>query len=142
MKKVNIIYWSGTGNTEAMASLISEGAKEEGADVKLVNVSEASDDDVTDADIVALGSPAMGDEVVEETEMEPFIESAADILKGKKVALFGSYGWGTGQWMEDWVQKMHDDYGADIMNDGLIVNEAPEGKSKEECIDFGRELVH
>lgn len=142
MKKINIIYWSGTGNTEAMASLISEGAKEKGADVALLNVAEASNDDIADADIVALGSPAMGDEVIEESEMEPFIESAADVLKGKKVALFGSYGWGSGQWMEDWTQKMEQDYGADVINDGLIVNEAPEGEAEEECRDFGRDLAN
>ncbi|AYD40867.1 flavodoxin [Clostridium fermenticellae] len=141
MKKVNIIYWSGTGNTEAMASLISEGAKEDGAEVKLLNVSEASNNDITEADIVILGSPAMGDEVVEESEMQPFIDSAAETFKGKKVALFGSYGWGSGKWMEDWTEKMHDDYGAEVLNDGLIVNGAPEGDSEEECKEFGKKLL-
>lgn len=141
MKKVNIIYWSGTGNTESMASLISDGAKEKGAEVKLLNVSKASVKDIEEADVVALGSPAMGDEVVEEAEMEPFVESAAAALKGKKVGLFGSYGWGTGKWMEDWTEKVQSDYGSDVVDDGLIVNGSPEDDSEEQCKEFGRKLA-
>ncbi|AND85437.1 flavodoxin [Clostridium tyrobutyricum] len=140
MSKVNIIYWTGTGNTESMANLIAEGAKEKGADVNLINVSSASEADVKDADVVALGSPAMGAEVIEESEMEPFVESISGAVSGKKIALFGSYGWGDGEWMRSWVERM-EGYGANLVNDGLIVNEAPEGESEEECKNLGKELA-
>ncbi|MBR9648423.1 flavodoxin [Clostridium tyrobutyricum] len=140
MSKVNIIYWTGTGNTESMANLIAEGAKEKGADVNLINVSSASESDVKDADVVALGSPAMGAEVIEESEMEPFVESISGAVSGKKIALFGSYGWGDGEWMRSWVERM-EGYGANLVNDGLIVNEAPEGESEEECKNLGKELA-
>ena len=140
MSKVNIIYWTGTGNTESMANLIAEGAKEKGADVNLINVSSAGEADVKDADVVALGSPAMGAEVIEEAEMEPFVESISGAVSGKKIALFGSYGWGDGEWMRSWVERM-EGYGANLVNDGLIVNEAPEGESEEECKNFGREVA-
>lgn len=140
MSKVNIIYWSGTGNTEAMAKLIAEGAQENGAEVKLLNVSDAKEDDVKEADILAFGSPSMGSEVVEEAEMQPFLESVASIVTGKKVALFGSYGWGDGEWMRNWVSEM-DDLGADVINDGLIVQEAPSGDTAEQCKSLGRELA-
>lgn len=140
MSKVNIIYWTGTGNTESMANLIAEGAKEKGADVNLINVSSASEADVKDADVVALGSPAMGAEVIEESEMEPFVESISGAVSGKKIALFGSYGWGDGEWMRSWVERM-EGYDANLVNDGLIVNEAPEGESEEECKNLGKELA-
>ena len=140
MSKVNIIYWTGTGNTESMANLIAEGAKEKGADVNLINVSSAGEADVKDADVVALGSPAMGAEVIEESEMEPFVESISGAVSGKKIALFGSYGWGDGEWMRSWVERM-EGYGANLVNDGLIVNEAPEGESEEECKNLGKELA-
>jgi flavodoxin short chain len=140
VSKVNIIYWSGTGNTESMAKLIAEGAKEKGAEVKLLNVSDAKDEDIKEADVVVLGSPSMGSEVIEESEMEPFVESISPIISGKKVALFGSYGWGDGEWMRNWVSQM-DDSGANLVNDGLIVQEAPEGSYVEDCKNFGRELV-
>jgi len=140
MSKVNIIYWTGTGNTEAMAKLIEEGAKEKGAEVKLLHVSEASVDDVKGADMVLLGSPAMGAEVIEESEMEPFVDSIASSVSGKKLGLFGSYGWGDGEWMRSWVERM-EGYGANLLNEGLIVQEAPEGSSEEECRNFGREAA-
>ena len=141
MSKVNIIYWSGTGNTESMANLIAEGAKEKGAEVNVLRVSEASPDDVKNADIVLFGSPAMGVEVIEEEEMDPFIESISSWVSGKKVGLFGSYGWGDGEWMRNWVKRM-EDYGANVLNEGLIVQEAPEGETEEECKNFGRQVLN
>lgn len=129
MSKVNIIYWTGTGNTEAMAKLIEEGAKEKGAEVKLLHVSEASVDDVKGADVVLLGSPAMGAEVI-----------IASSVSGKKLGLFGSYGWGDGEWMRSWFERM-EGYGANLLNEGLIVQETPEGSSEEECKNFGREVA-
>ncbi|MCI1944014.1 flavodoxin [Clostridium luticellarii] len=140
MSKVNIIYWSGTGNTESMANLIAEGVKEKGAEVNVLNVSEASADDVKNADVVLLGSPAMGVEVIEEEEMDPFVESISSFVSGKRIGLFGSYGWGDGEWMRNWVKRM-EDYGADVLNEGLIVNEAPEGEKEEDCKNFGRQVL-
>ncbi|HBC95640.1 MAG TPA: flavodoxin [Clostridium sp.] len=140
MSKVNIIYWSGTGNTKAMANLIAEGAGGKGADVSVLNVAEASEKDVEDADIVLFGSPAMGTEVIEEEEMDPFVESISSCVSGKKVGLFGSYGWGDGEWMRNWVKRM-EDYGANVLNEGLIVQEAPEGETEEDCRNFGRQIM-
>ncbi|MCH3963660.1 MAG: flavodoxin [Clostridium sp.] len=140
MANINIVYWSGTGNTEKMANLISQGATESGHSVKLINVSEASEEDVNTADVLVLGSPAMGDEVIEESEMEPFVDSITDKLKGKKVALFGSYGWGDGQWMRSWQERI-EDAGATLVDEGLIVNEAPEGEDETKCIEFGKSLI-
>lgn len=102
MSKINIIYWSGTGNTEAMANAVAEGAKKEGAEVKVIEVGNASIDDVTGVDKVAFGCPAMGSEELEEGEMRPFMDEADDVLSGKKVAIFGSYEWAEGEWMKTW----------------------------------------
>ncbi|MGI6162230.1 MAG: flavodoxin [Christensenellales bacterium] len=139
MAKVNIIYWSGTGNTETMANLISEGAKEAGAEVSVKEVSQASADDLN-ADVLALGCPSMGDEVLEESEFEPYMESIEGQLSGKKVALFGSYGWGDGEWMRDWHQRV-EAAGAMVMDEGLIVEYEPEGESAEACKEFGKSIA-
>lgn len=138
MKHLTIIYWSGTGNTKLMANSIEDGAKEKNIKVTKLNVSQATPDDITNCDILALGSPAMGCETIEECEMEPFIDSISDLVSGKSIVLFGSYDWGTGEWMETWKEKM-DSYGASVLNT-LIVQNTPEGKSLEECINFGRSL--
>lgn len=129
-----VIYWSGTGNTEAMANVI---AKESGA--KLLHVSEATVDDVKNASKLALGCPAMGAEVLEESEFEPFISDIEGIVKDKKVALFGSYGWGSGEWMEDFKQRM-ESAGAILVDKGLIINEAPDDEGIEQCKELGRKL--
>lgn len=140
MKNVSIIYWSGTGNTEKMAQLIDQGVTGEGEASKLIIVSAANIEDVKDADILVLGSPSMGSEVIEESEMEPFVESIKEVVKGKAVALFGSYGWGDGEWMRNWEERM-EGYGASIIKDSLIVNECPEGDEETRCIEFGKTLV-
>ena len=95
--KVAVIYWSGTGNTEQMAQAIAEGA---GADLFAVSDFSGKLDAY---DRVAFGCSAMGDEVLEESEFEPFFAEVEGELSGKTIALFGSYGWGDGQWMRDWV---------------------------------------
>lgn len=141
MNKVSIIYWSGTGNTETMANLIAEGAKEEGAEVEVKTVSNATISDIDSADVIALGCPSMGDEVLEESEMEPFIESIEDAVKGKKIALFGSYGWGDGKWMRDWEERMTG-YGAIVINEGLIANYTPDSDKEKECLELGKELAN
>jgi flavodoxin I len=139
MANILIVYWSGTGNTEKMAELIAQGAKNSGAAVDIRNVALASPDMVDNYDVVALGSPAMGVEVIEEDEMEPFVESIKGKVAGKKLALFGSYDWGDGEWMESWKERMTD-YGARVL-DALIVHLAPEGESEQECLNLGAKLA-
>ena len=118
--KIAVIYWSGTGNTEAMASAVAEGAGAE-----LYSVSQFSGD-VSEYDRLAFGCPAMGAENLEEGEFEPFFEGIESKLSGKKVALFGSYGWGDGEWMREWAERVRND-GAVLVNDeGLIANETPD----------------
>ncbi|MDR1292816.1 MAG: flavodoxin [Clostridiales Family XIII bacterium] len=133
--KINIIYWSGTGNTEAMAELIQEGAGQAGAEAAAKNVSAASDADL-ECDVLCLGCPSMGAEVLEEDEFEPYIASIEGKVAGKTLALFGSYGWGDGEWMRDWTDRMKA-AGATLKAESLIVNETPEGAAADECKTFG-----
>lgn len=134
MKSV-VIYWSGTGNTEAMAKAVAEGA---GAD--LFNVSEFSGD-ISAYDRIALGCPAMGAEELEDSEFEPFFTSIENSLSGKTVALFGSYGWGDGEWMRNWQERVKN-AGAKLLNEeGLIVNETPGDDELEECKKLGSDLA-
>lgn len=135
-----IVYWSGTGNTEAMARLIRDGAAESGASVALKEVSSASVSDVESADIVLFGCPAMGDEVLEEENFEPFMKSVTNFLNGKKIGLFGSYDWGDGEWMRLWEDDVKK-AGAVLLKDGLIVNMEPAGDDIQKCKDFGKELA-
>jgi len=134
--QLNIIYWSGTGNTEAMANFIKDGAESAGASVTLKSVSGASLDD-TECDVLVLGCPSMGDEVLEESEFEPFMASIEGGIRGKKLALFGSYGWGDGQWMREWDARVKT-AGATLVTESLIVNDAPDG---QECRDFSAKIA-
>lgn len=140
MSKVLIVYWSGTGNTEKMAELITQGAEAKGASVVCKNVADASLEELTNYDVIAFGSPSMGSEVIEEGEMEPFFSEALPSLKEKKVALFGSYGWGDGEWMRLWAERCLE---ADLklMDDGLIVNETPDADSSVGCSQWGAKLA-
>lgn len=135
MPEIAVIYWSGSGNTEKMASLIAEGA---GAECR--HVAGVSPDDLSDFSVVALGSPALGDEGIEETEMAPFIASASDVLKGKKIALFGSYGWGGGEFAARWRDRLTES-GLEVIGDVLAVKESPEGEDAKKCIAFGKTLA-
>ena len=137
MSKMTVIYWSQTGNTEAMAKAIAQGAEAAGAEVKLLTVSEASEADVTGSDLVAFGCPAMGAEVLEEDEFEPFFTAVEGKLAGKKVALFGSYGWGDGQWMRDGWDRAERDGAVLYGGEGLMVNETPDDEGLERCRAFG-----
>ena len=133
--KVAVIYWSGTGNTEQMAQAIAEGA---GAD--MFAVSDFSGKlDVYDR--VAFGCSAMGDEVLEESEFEPFFAEVEGELSGKTIALFGSYGWGDGQWMRDWVDRAKADGAVVFGDEGLIVNETPSEEDLENCKQFGENFA-
>ena len=136
---IPVIYWSGSGNTEAMAKAVVEGIKANGNEAKLLVVGDATVADVENAEAVALGCPAMGDEVLEEDEMEPFVESIAGAVKGKKVVLFGSYDWGDGQWMRDWQERMKG-YGANVVREGLIANLEPDNEALAACRELGKAL--
>jgi len=133
---INIIFWSGTGNTEAMANYIKEGAESAGASVNVKTVSKATIEDVN-CDVLCLGCPSMGDEVLEEYDFEPYITSIEGSVSGKKVALFGSYGWGDGAWMRDFDARMIK-AGATLVTESLIVNETPSG---DECRIFGETIA-
>lgn len=133
--KTAVIYWSGTGNTQQMAEAVAEGAVAE-----LFSVSEFSGN-IEDYDRVAFGCPAMGAEELEDSEFEPFFSSVVDKLSGKKVALFGSYGWGDGEWMRNWTEQVKG-AGAEVVNgEGLIANEAPSDDDLENCRILGQALV-
>ncbi len=133
--KTAVIYWSGTGNTEAMAIAIAEGAKAE-----LFSVSEFTGD-IDNYDAIAFGCSAMGDEVLEESEFEPFFESIESKLNSKKIALFGSYGWGDGEWMRKWEDRVKGN-GANLINgEGLIVNETPSDDDLKNCKELGKKLA-
>ena len=136
MSKAAVIYWSGTGNTEAMANAVVEGAKAKGAKVSLFTADEFDASMLDALDAVAFGCPAMGDEVLEEGEFDPFFSSIEGKLGGKKVALFGSYGWGDGQWMRDWAERTTKT-GANLYDDGLLVNGFPDADAKVQCTAFG-----
>lgn len=140
MKELVVIYWSGTGNTESMAQALAEGAKIDDVNVRLMTVGEAKVEDVEKADAVALGCPSMGAEQLEETEMEPFVDSISVVVKGKNLALFGSYGWGNGEWMEEWEERMIG-YGASIVDDCLIINNTPDDEGLEKCKELGETLA-
>ena len=118
---MKIIYWSQTGSTKRVAELIKQGIESEGKSSKLVQVSDVNVDDIKNEEVIIIGCPACGVETLDETEMEPFVNSLQGQIEGKKVALFGTYGWGTGEWMEEWQARM-ESYGAVLVSDGLIVN--------------------
>jgi flavodoxin short chain len=141
MKKITIIYWSGTGNTKIMADAIAEGATSGETEVVVLDVNKASVATVLESDVVALGCPSMGDEVLEESEMEPFVEQLEkENLEGKAFALFGSYDWGDGQWMRDWQERMSNK-GVKLVDDGLIIQNTPEDDDIELCKALGNKLV-
>lgn len=141
MSKIAIVYWSGTGNTETMANCIAEGAKEAGAEVELMGPSEFSAARFSEFSAVAFGCPAMGSEVLEEGEFDPMFTDLEGSLSGKKIALFGSYGWGDGQWMRDWCARC-ESANANLYDEaGLVVNEAPDADAQENCRELGRKLA-
>lgn len=137
--KIPVIFWSGTGNTEAMAKAVVEGIEANGNEAVLLPVGEASVADVEAAEALALGCPSMGDEILEEDEMEPFVASIEGLVKGKKLVLFGSYDWGDGQWMRDWTERMKG-CGANLVAESVIANLEPDADSLEACKALGKAL--
>ena len=137
MSKVAIVFWSATGNTETMANCIAEGA---GAAATIVPCAEMDVAKLGGYDVVAFGCPAMGAEQLEESEFEPMFAGLEGSLNGKKVALFGSYGWGDGEWMRSW-EKDCDDAGINLVCESVICQEAPDGDTLEACRAMGKLLA-
>ena len=130
MSKIAVVYWSGTGNTEAMANEVAEGVKAAGAEVDVLTASEFGADKMDAYDAVAFGCPAMGAEELEDSEFE---------LGGKKIALFGSYGWGDGEWMRTWEETCKAD-GAVLACESVLANEAPDDEAVAACQALGKAL--
>ena len=133
MSKIAVIYWSGTGNTEAMANAIAQGANAELFEVTAFSGS------INDYDKVAFGCPSMGAEELEEADFAPFYDSVEADLKGKKVAIFGSYGWGDGEWLRTWADRINEN-GSVLFKEGLAINETPDDAALAECKAFGEEF--
>ena len=141
MSKIAIVFWSGSGNTEAMANYIAEGIRAAGSEAELMGPGDFSARQFSAYSAVAFGCPAMGSEVLEEMEFEPMFAALEGSLSGKRIALFGSYGWGDGQWMRDWCARC-DNAGANLLDEnGLIVNEMPDGDGEAACKDLGKRLA-
>ena len=141
MEKVSIVYWSQTGNTEAMANMLAKGVEEAGASAEVIEVSDASASDLLSQAGFALGCPAMGAEELEDSVFEPFISEIESGLSGKKVVLFGSYDWGDGEWMRLWVERMQN-AGANIIGgEGIIANLEPDDDAKAALEAAGKQLA-
>lgn len=135
-----MVFWSGTGNTEAMAAAVAEGAKEKGAETTVFTSAEFNADMMDSFDGIAFGCPAMGAEVLEEDEFAPMFEECESRLSGKKIALFGSYGWGDGEWMRNWDETCK--VAGAVMACGYVIcNEAPDEDAVNECKALGAALA-
>ena len=141
MSKIAFVYLSGTGNTEAMAIFVSECATGAGAEAEVISCADFSADKAANYDAIAFGCPAMGAEQLEESEFEPMFAGLEGSLNGKKVALFGSYGWGDGQWMRDWVERAQGDGAQVFGGEGLICNEAPDDDVQAAGRKLGADLA-
>lgn len=136
MANVLVVYWSGTGNTEIMAEKIKEGLENAGETVDFRTVDQVDPSEVASFDKIAFGCPSMGVETLEEDEFDPFFTDVEGSLSGKKVALFGSYGWGEGEWMEAWTERTVAT-GALLYDKGLMINSTPSSEEEETCVQFG-----
>ena len=140
MKKVAVVYWSGTGNTQTMAEAVAEGAKKAGAEVSLISCGDFSAAQVGSFDAFAFGCPAMGAEVLEETEFQPMWDECKGQLGAKPVVLFGSYGWGDGEWMRSWDSDCEEN-AISRAADFVICNDAPDDAAKAACEALGAALA-
>ena len=138
--KIAVVYWSSTGNTEAMANAVAEGARKAGASAELFTATEFDGGKVDAFDAIAFGCPAMGAEELEDSEFAPIFESCESELSGKKIALFGSYGWGDGEWMRTWEDTCRND-GASLVCDSVICQEAPDDDALNACRSLGEALA-
>ena len=140
MSKVAVVYWSSTGNTESMANAVADGAKEAGAEVTVFETADFEATKVDEFDAIAFGCPAMGDEVLEEDEFEPMFSSCEEKISGKKIGLFGSYGWGDGEWMRNWEESCKE-AGAVLTTESVICNDMPDDDGVENCKALGAALA-
>ncbi len=138
---ISVVYWSGTGNTQAMAEAVAEGIRSAGADSVVMEVSDADAAALAEEEAFALGCPSMGAEQLEESEMEPFVEMLEPLVSGRKILLFGSYGWGDGEWMRDWCERMKNAGAVLVREEGVTANDAPDDEALEECRAAGKELA-
>ncbi len=140
MSKIAVVYWSGTGNTQAMAAAVAAGAEEKGAEVKLLTADSFEAGDMDAYDAIAFGCPAMGNEELEDSEFAPMFSSCEAKLKGKRIALFGSYGWGDGEWMRNWEETCRSE-SANLVCDPVICNETPDEEAVASCKALGSTLA-
>lgn len=141
MEKIYVIFWTQGGNTQAMAEAVAEGIREGGKEAEVTYVGSVSADVLKDQPVFALGCPAMGAEVLEESEMEPFVAEVETFAAGKKIGLFGSYGWGDGEWMRDWVDRMNGAGATVVGGEGVICQEAPDDEAVSNCKALGKQLA-
>ena len=140
MSKIAVVFWSGTGNTEEMANAVLEGMKENGADASIYSADAFQAGDVEGYDAIAFGCPAMGAEGLEEDEFQPLFDECKLALAGKKVALFGSYGWGDGEWMRNWEDDCKE-AGIELACDSVVCNDAPDEDAITACKELGAALA-
>lgn len=141
MKKTAVVYWSSTGNTEAMAQAVLEGMKEAGAEAVLLTPDAVDAGALAGMDAIAFGCPAMGSEVLEECEFEPMFSGCKNRLGGKSVGLFGSYGWGDGEWIRTWAEDA-EDAGARLIVEPVMANGSPDGDAETACAALGTALAN
>ena len=140
MSKIAVVYWSGTGNTEAMANAVLEGAKAADADAALFTADAFDASQVDAFDAIAFDCPSMGVEELEDAEFEPMFSACEGALNGKKIALFGSYGWGDGEWMRNWETRCQE-IGAVLAAESVICNDAPDDEATANCKELGAALA-
>ena len=140
MSKIAVVYWSGTGNTEAMANFVAEGATGAGAEAEVIPCADFSADKAAEYDAFAFGCPAMGSEVLEEMDFQPMFDACKNMLSGKRVALFGSFGWGDGQWMRDWESDCSN-AGISLTCESVTCCETPDDTALAACREMGKALA-
>ncbi|MBE5859641.1 MAG: flavodoxin [Butyrivibrio sp.] len=141
MSKVNVVFWTGSGNTQAMADAVASGITGAGGEAEVTTFDAITPSEAASENVIAFGCPAMGAEVLEEGTVEPFMAEYETKCSGKKVALFGSYGWGDGQWMRDWQDRLTSAGAQIIGGEGVICNNAPDADAIAACEDIGRQLA-
>lgn len=136
-----VVYWSQTGNTKEMAEAVGRGIEAAGGEATIVEVGSISPEKLKEQEVFALGCPAMGAESLEESEMEPFVTEVEAFASGKKIALFGSYGWGGGAWMRDWETRMKNAGAQIIGGEGIVCNETPDDDVIKDCVELGKKML-
>ena len=141
MRKTAVVYWSGTGNTQMMAEKVAEGVRAAGAEADVYNCTEFSADLMDNYEAVAFGCPSMGSEQLEDTEFEPVFTECEAKLSGKVIGLFGSYGWGDGEWMRSWEDRVRAAGATLVGGEGVIANEAPDEDAQAACEKLGEAVA-